>query len=74
MLGFCTSHDSSLVECSSATQTSRVQFLGPAAFFQKNLNFLLKVRRTLGNARPCISKIAAVISTDLSTKYSIISQ
>ena len=72
MLCFCTSHDSSLVEHSSATQTSRVRFPGPVTFFQNNLNFLLKVRRTLGNARPCISKIAlAVISTDLSTKYTI---
>ena len=74
MLRFCTSHDSSLVKRLSAMQMSRIQFPGLAIFFQKNLNFLLKVRRTLGNARPCISKIAAVISTDLSTKYSIISQ
>ena len=67
MLHFCSSQDSSSVELSTVTQTFRVRFPAPA-------NFLLKVRRTLGNARPCISKIAAVISTDLSTKYSIISQ
>ena len=61
----CSSQDSSLVELSTVMQTSRVRFPVPA-------NFLLKVRRTLGNARPCISKIAlAVISTDLSTKYTI---
>ena len=62
---FCSSQDCSSVELLSVTQTSWVQFPAPA-------NFLLKVRRTLGNARPCISKIAlAVISTDLSTKYTI---
>ncbi len=65
MLHFCSSQDSSLVELSPITQMSRVRFPAP-------VNFLLKVRRTLGNARPCISKIAlAVISTDLSTKYTI---
>ena len=45
MLHFCSSQDSSLVELSTVTQTSRVQFPALA-------NFLLKVRRTLGNARP----------------------
>ena len=65
ILHFCLSQDSSTVELSTITLTSRVQIPAPA-------NFLLKVRRTLGNARPCISKIAlAVISTDLSTKYTI---
>ena len=45
MLHFCSSQDSSLVELTAVTQTSRVQFPALA-------NFLLKVRRTLGNARP----------------------
>ena len=41
MLHFCSSQDSSLVELSTLTQTSRVQILSLAEVYRKMINFLL---------------------------------